>query len=299
MDYANSKVRSVFVAMIVHLLMIIPDLAAAVMANSLSMYSDVLKSGIELLATFLSWLTLRRIEKGKHGMYEYGIGKFENMTSLAVAGVILVSVVIISYTAVSRLSEQVRLHEGGAYFAMVMMLIGVGVNFWLFKKNYRLSKKEYSPIMEAQWRLFFTKILADGSVLISLALSIALSGYSWSIYIDPLSSFILCGFLLHAMHSILTHSIGDLLDKTLDESMQMVIVRELGKAFDEYRLLHGVRSRRSGSRIFIDIFLEFEPEKSMREVQDSIDRIKFSVEQQIKGAQVLVAPCRICPAGQT
>ena len=51
------------------------------------------------------------------------------------------------------------------------------------------------------------------------------------------------------------------LDKTLDEELQMVIVRHLAQYFNEYTELHGVRSRRSGSNVYIEIFLEFDGER--------------------------------------
>lgn len=47
----------------------------------------------------------------------------------------------------------------------------------------------------------------------------------------------------------------------------MVITRELVTHFDEYDNLHGIRSRRSGSHVFIDIFLECDPERKVGEVE--------------------------------
>ncbi len=88
----------------------------------------------------------------------------------------------------------------------------------------------------------------------------------------------------------------DLLDKTLDEELQIVIVRELAAFFDEYHALHGVRSRRSGSNVYIEILLEFEGGKQMHEVQKTIDRIKISLEQKIPKSSVSIVPTST-PAG--
>jgi divalent metal cation (Fe/Co/Zn/Cd) transporter len=76
----------------------------------------------------------------------------------------------------------------------------------------------------------------------------------------------------------------------LDESLQILITKELAAFFDEYAAFHGVRSRRSGSNTYIEIFLEFDGEKRMKDVQNVINGIKASLESKIKGSFVTVAP---------
>jgi divalent metal cation (Fe/Co/Zn/Cd) transporter len=170
------------------------------------------------------------------------------------------------------------------------MIIGVSMNSWLWRKNYKLNLKEPSPIMDSQWRLFRTKAFSDFSVLVSLLASLAFSHYAWSLYIDPLASFIIAGFLLFSGYRVITSSLPDILDKTLDEELQLVIVRELAAFFDDYEALHGVRSRRSGTNVYIELLLEFNGERKMCEVQEAIDRIKVSLEAKIPHSSVSVVP---------
>jgi divalent metal cation (Fe/Co/Zn/Cd) transporter len=70
----------------------------------------------------------------------------------------------------------------------------------------------------------------------------------------------------------------------------MVIVRHLATFFNDYTALHGVRSRRSGSNVYIEIFLEFDSERKMGEVQAIINRIKISLESHIPKSSVSVVP---------
>jgi len=84
----------------------------------------------------------------------------------------------------------------------------------------------------------------------------------------------------------------DLLDRALEESLQLVILRALASHFHEYEALHGIRSRRTGSNTYIEIFLEFEDERKMSEVQQVIDSIKTDLEQKIQGSHVVIAPTR-------
>jgi len=284
------KERTVLVSLIVDLLLWIPDIIAAFLSGSITMLADVLKCGNEIIATFLAYITLRRMRRGGAYTYDYGMGKFENFTGIITGAVMLVSLILVFFTAVHRIAFPEGLNADGAYLGIGLMALGVCVNSWLWIRNYRLAQKEHSPIMDSQWRLFRTKAFSDASVLAALVLSMAFHDAGWALYIDPLASFIIAGFLLQSGYRVITASLPDLLDKTLDESLQLVIVRELAAFFDEYTALHGVRSRRSGSRVYIEIHLEFDGDRKMCEVQEVIDRIKASLEAKIPRSEVSIVP---------
>ena len=284
------KERTVLTSLVVDILLWVPDIIAAFLSGSITMLADVLKCGNEIIATFFAYITLRRIRRGGAYTYDYGMGKFENFTGIITGAVMLVSLILVFFTAVHRIAFPEGLNADGAYLGIVLMALGVCVNSWLWIKNYRLALKEHSPIMDSQWRLFRTKAFSDASVLAALVLSMVFHDAGWALYIDPLASFIIAGFLLQSGYRVITASLPDLLDKTLDESLQLVIVRELAAFFDEYTALHDVRSRRSGSRVYIEIHLEFDGDRKMCEVQEVIDRIKTSLEAKIPRSEVSIVP---------
>jgi len=164
-----------------------------------------------------------------------------------------------------------------------------GINGFLCLKNRRLAKQESSPIMDSQARLFQTKAFANLFILLSLALSMMLGRYHWALYIDPVASMIIGASILLAAVGILSSSFSDLLDRTLEETSQFFILRELAKHFDKYDALHGIRSRRSGSHVFVEIFLEFDPEKTVGEVQETINHIRGSIENGVTGSRATIA----------
>jgi cation diffusion facilitator family transporter len=267
-----------------------PDLVAAILSHSLTMLADVLKCANELLATLLSWLALRKVGRGKPYYFDYGLGKLENLTSIIVAWLMFLSLIIVVYSAVGRFREPHELNMTGVGLGIIFMVIGGGANIWLWIKNYRVARRGHSPIMESQWRLFRAKAVADITVLATLVLSVVLRRHPWAHYIDPCGSLVIAGFLLFSIYHVLANSVNDLLDRTLDESLQLVIVKDLAAFYDHYKAIHGVQSRRSGSNIYIEIFLEFDGAKKMHEVQEIINKIKTAIEQHIKGSFVAIVP---------
>ena len=284
------KQRAVLMSLVIDFVLWLPDLLAAVLSMSIVLFADAVKCLNEILATFFSYLTIRKMAKGGTGTYDYGMGKFETVTSLITGGVMFVSLLLVFFVAMYRIVNPESIVHEGAYLGVFLMIVGVCMNTFLWKKNYRVFVRDPSPIMDSQWRLFRTKAISDFSVLLSLVFSLTLSEYAWSYYIDPVASFFIAGVLFFSGWRVISSSLPDLLDKTLDEELQMVIVQHLAAFFNDYAALHGVRSRRSGNAIYIEIFLEFDGEKKMADVQQIIDRITASLESQIPKSRVSIVP---------
>ncbi|NMB78624.1 MAG: cation diffusion facilitator family transporter [Methanomicrobiales archaeon] len=286
----EAKQKVILTSLIVDFILWIPDVAAAILSGSIVLMADAVKCANEIIATFFAYITIRKMAKGGSGTYDYGMGKFETVTSLITGTVMFVSLALVFYAAIHRIRVPEELVREGVMLGVVLMLIGVAMNTYLWQKNYRLWKKEPSPIMDSQWRLFRTKAFSDFAALLSLVAGVIFAQYAWSLYIDPLFSFFIVGVLLSSGYRVIVTSLPDLLDKTLDEELQMVIVKHLAEFFHDYTALHGVRSRRSGNNVYIEIFLEFDKQKSMGEVQATINRIKASLEKSIPKSSVSIVP---------
>jgi ferrous-iron efflux pump FieF len=108
--------------------------------------------------------------------------------------------------------------------------------------------------------------------------------------VDPVGSVIIGLFILQSIYNISTMSVHDLLDRALEESLQIIILRELAQYFDEYEAIHGIRSRRSGANVYVEIFLEFDGDRKMAEVQKVIDAIRTGLEGKITGSEIVISP---------
>jgi ferrous-iron efflux pump FieF len=287
---AESRQRTVLISLCSDIIIWIPEVIAAVLTGSVTLFADVMKCGNEILATFFAYLVIRKMRKAGQFSYDYGMGKFETITRIITGAVMFVSLIIIIYFTVTRLLHPEPLQEEGAFLSIGLMFIISIVDTYQWRKNYRIAQADPSPIMESQWRLRRAKSFADVSVLLALLLSFGLSGYPVAIYIDPIVSFVIIGFLLFAGYREISSSLPDLVDKTLEEEYQIVILRELAERFEEYTAFHGVHSRRSGSHMYIEILLGFDPDQRMGDVQDGIDSLKLSIEKKIPGSIVSIVP---------
>ncbi|MDR7867335.1 MAG: STAS domain-containing protein [Sporomusaceae bacterium] len=81
-----------------------------------------------------------------------------------------------------------------------------------------------------------------------------------------------------------------------DEALRVEILRELSAHFDEYADLHAIRLRQGKDRLSVELFLEFDGDRKMSQVQQSIDKIKLDLEAKIKDGEILIIPATSAPS---
>ncbi len=291
----TEREQALFVSLLAAVIPIIPALAASIISGSVAFLALSLKTINEAVSTLFAWLIARKISRGGQGSYDYGMGKHETIARIVTGGLMLVSLLFVILAAAYRFLRPAPLVPEGVLLSIVILAISVAADVWLWAVNYRIAVKESSPLMDSQWRLFRMKAVANMVVLITMILVAVFAAYPWAVFIDPVGSVIIIASLLGSGYGMIRTSVPDLLDRTLDEELQLVVVRELAEHFDRYKQLHGVRSRRSGGSTYIEIFLEFEGSMQMREVQDEINRMKRDLEAKIPRSSVNIIPaCDAC-----
>jgi ferrous-iron efflux pump FieF len=287
----QDKQRLIFTTLLLEVGFLIPDTIAAVLAGSLAVWADLLRCGIETLAVFFAWLTIRKIDRASSDpqRYEYGLGKLESMSTVLIATIFLVAAAWVTVDAWGAFRAPQVLEWASIAPAFVLNLVAVVIDGGLWWKHRRLAARERSPVVEAEARLYGIKTFADVLIGIVLALAASLRG-PWVPYVDPASSLIIAGVMVHSAYGILSESVRDLLDVALDEGVQLQVLRCLATHFEDYREFHGVRSRRAGSAMFIEVFLEFDPDRRMADVQSVIDDMRDELMRAIPGSFVSIVP---------
>ena len=290
MQKSNTRESTLKFALFICLIDLILTGGAAAMSNSLTIMSDLLKESSDFMAVLAAYVTLHLVNRNKDERFAYGIGKLENLVSITISLLMLFSAGFIIYQAIEHLREPV--HAEGTLPGIVLFICYALTGFYIWLKNVRILKQQSSPIIASQVRLWFSKACFDITMASVLIMALIFDEFAWSLYLDPLASLVGAGFLIHGAWAITSSSVGDLLDVSLEEATQLVILRELVKHFDDYDALHKVRSRRSGSNVFIEIFMSFDPELKMLEVTKRIESLHDNISDSVPGAQVLIIPTR-------
>ncbi len=264
-------------------------LAALLTSDSNVIMSEFLKGLVEFVAVFLSWLTIRRLGRGGGLLYEFGLGKLENLASLAVGLLMVASLVILVYAAVRDLAFPQHISGAGVWLGAASVGVFGSLNLRVWWQSRRQARKGGSPLIASQARLFLTRALSDFFTLATLAVSLVLRDYAWAAYIDPAASLLIAVAIMLTAWGIFSGSLKDLLDRTLDEEYQLAILRELAQHFEDYRDLRGIRTRRAGRHSFIEIALEFDPEWRVGRAQEVAARLVGHIQAALPNSVVTIA----------
>lgn len=140
----QEKQRSVFVSFLLGFIGLLIGVTVMVLSNSVTVFSDLLRNISLFVAVFISWLAVRRVAKGVTPRYNYGYGKFESLSDLVVAAMMIVSMVIIVYTVKERFQHLASLGEVGMGIGVVFSGVTGIVNAWMWRRTHQIAKRQSS-----------------------------------------------------------------------------------------------------------------------------------------------------------
>jgi cation diffusion facilitator family transporter len=286
----KDKQREILISLLLSLVMLTPLLVAAVFSNSVIALTDLLQESCDSIAVSFSYFAIRKISRGKNLSYNFGYGKLEGIASLVVAGMILISLLFVVIEAVESFMYPIALAGFGIYVGITTNLVDGTISLIQWRRLSAQLKTTVSPIIEAQMSLFRAGFIASAIVSSGLLLSLAFHETAWGKLIDPIGALMLALFLVRSFYELFSSSMSNLMDKTLEEGLQIAILRALARNFDLYDDLFDIRSRRSGSEIYVEIFLGFNPQCTIAECIGRMKTIDHAIRKEIGEAHIIIVP---------
>lgn len=285
----TAKERAMLTAAAAGFVDVLLTTGAYLSSNSSALLADSLKTLLEFCAALVALVVVRRVSHSSSHNFNYGTGKLEGLSSLLVGILMCVCLFAIAGNAIFCLLHPSHISGAGVWAGMAIQLVYALINGWIYAANLRLSKAEGgSTLLKSQANLFLSKMLANIFIFAALASGMAFSSHAWSAYIDPLASLLVGFFILSCATGVFSNSVFDLMDRSLEESDQLLILRGLASHFDQFRVLHGIRSRRAGGKAFIEIFLEFDPAMTASYIHAIANSLKAEIEGNIPNSHVSV-----------
>jgi len=286
----QTKIRLLALTMVMEIYTLGVSALGILTSNSIVFVANFVIAFTGALASGLSLYTIRRMTRGTDLLNTYGLGRLETISSIVVGVTMLLAAVFVGYETIHKVLHPAEQH--GGLVAMILTSASFVASTWLWIRNYRLSQTEHSPIFSSMWRMARMGALEDLLIILAVGISLAFSGAAWTRYLDVCATSILMLSILRSIYDVFSGSIGDLLDRSLDEYHLLIILRELVANFDAYDQIHGIRTRRSGSQTFIEIFLEFGKETKMEQLYQLKERLETELKKLMPNAQLMIIPSR-------
>lgn len=262
----------------------------AVASGSLTMLGEALRGVFLVSMAILSWITLRRIHRGRIGGYDFGLGKVEQVLSCLVAVALCASIAFIWYKSFTRAAAPPHEIDAMSILAVAITFVNFFANAAPLPLLYKAKKTGKSVLVMTQFRAKVAKSIGSGIATVCVALNQLVSDPGVSLWADRAGIVVVTIVTLHAVYELLHSAIPDLLDRTLPEELQVRINQVLARHYDDFDALKWCRSRQSGSDVEVHLGLGFAPGLTFDRVAEIADAVTKDLEASVPGSRAIVTP---------
>jgi cation diffusion facilitator family transporter len=252
------------------------------LTGSVGLFSDAVESVVNVAAAVTAYLSLRYAARPVDESHTYGHEKIEFFSSGLEGVLILAAAAGIAWYALGRLITPQPLQPLGLGLAISLIasiLNGVTAVILL-----RAGRRHGSIVLEADGRHLLTDVWTSAAVLLGLSL-VWLTGVQ---ILDPLIALAVAANILWTGFDLIRRSFDGLMDHALppqeQASVRSAIERYLGPNMD----YHAMRTRRAGSRRFVDFHLLVPGQLTVQEAHTLTGRIEESVRGVLPNLEVSV-----------
>lgn len=107
----NAKTRAALISVFSNSILIILKVCAGILSGSVSIISEAIHSGMDLIASFIALFSVTVSSKPPDKQHPYGHGKIENISGTIEGILILIAAVLIISEAVKKLNNPLPLNE--------------------------------------------------------------------------------------------------------------------------------------------------------------------------------------------
>ena len=275
----NKKAKTARLSIFSNTLLIILKFAAGFISGSVSILSEAIHSLMDLVAAVIAFFSVRVADNPPDERHPYGHGKFENLSGVLEALLILVAAGWIIYEAISKLSSNEPVESIG--LGSVVMFISAGVNILVSRRLYKVAKETDSVALEADALHLKMDVYTSLGVGIGLLL-IWITGIH---YLDPVIAILVAILILKEAYELLARAFSPLLDSSLNRNDLAKLENMLQVMGVKY---HDLKTRRAGSYIFVDFHLEMSPDIPLSEVHEYCDEIEERLRKELPNLRISI-----------
>jgi cation diffusion facilitator family transporter len=260
-----------------------------VRTGSLGILSEAAHSGLDLIASLLTFFSVGVSDKPADAEHQYGHGKVENFSAFVETGLLLLTCAWIIYEAALRLFfRHIEIEPSIAAFAV--MLCSMVIDWWRSRALGRIATKYDSQALEADALHFSTDIWSAGVVVLGLLLVMAGRYYQigWLRDADPIAALFVAGVVISVSWRLARRTIDALLDAA-PAGVRSQIYDAVSRV-DGVLEVDRVRIRRAGNRYFADLAVGLARTVTFQRSGQLVTAVSESVRNILPGADVTVQP---------
>jgi cation diffusion facilitator family transporter len=264
-------------------LLIALKLAAGAITGSIAILSEAFHSMVDLIASVIAFISVRRADEPADVEHPYGHEKAESVAASIEGMLILVGAGIIVYESVHRLAVGADVEDLGIGIAVIgfSALANAGVATFLRRQ----ARRHESPALAGDAAHLGTDALTSIGVLAGLAL-VQITG---EVAFDSIAALAVAVAIVIAGVRLLRRSAGALMDEAPPPEEMDRIEAAIARARPEEMVgYHKLRARSAPRHRYIDFHVQFRTGTSLEQAHALAHTLRDAIEAELKDAEVLI-----------
>lgn len=278
----DRKVKIAFLSVLSNTTLIFLKVIAGVLSGSVSIISEAIHSGMDLMASIVAFLSVRHSGRPADRNHPFGHGKIENISGLFEGVLIFIAAGLIITEAIKKIFTPAEIEQ--SYIAIAVMVISALVNFFVSKKLYEVAKEEDSMALEADALHLKTDIYTSLGVAIGILL-IQITGI---LILDSIVAILVALLIIKEAWELSKNAFENLIDVRLSEDEELEIKSIIKSHDDEFIDYHKLKTRKSGNIKHIDFHITVNPNLTVKEGHDIIARLKKDMNERLNNTRVTI-----------
>ncbi len=249
-------------------------LFAGIFGNSGAMVSDAVHSLSDVLTTAAAFIGVKLSQRAADKEHPYGHERIECVASLFLGLILLFTGLGIGETGVKTIfSGNYSELTSPKFIALIAAVFSI-----LVKEGMYWYTRYYAKLIHSQAFLadaWHHRSDAFSSVGALIGIGGAMLGFP---IMDSIASVIICIFILKVSYDILKNAVSNMMDTSCGEEYENRLV-EFVKQNHEVEKVDVIHTRSFGNKVYVDMEITIDAEKSFQEAHEVCEEVHAGVEQ--------------------
>ena len=265
--------RSTMVSVVLNTSLSVAQFIIGILGNSAALVADAIHSLSDLLSDFIVLLANKHSAKAPDDDHPYGHHRFETAASLAIGVLLIVVGLSMLWSGYPKLTSGEPLppvHKA----ALIAAIFTLAAKELLFRYLLRVGRRVRSTMLIAN--AWHARSDAASSLVVAVGVAASLAGFPLA---DPLAALVVGLMITRIGWRFFSDAFHDLTDRGVDAETE---ARIRGHLLDTPGVLgiHGLKTRKMGDMIWVEVDLEMDGRLSIQEGHDIAVAARRRVMQQ-------------------
>lgn len=248
---------------------------AGITGNSSAMISDAIHSFSDVLTTLIAWIGVKVSRRDADNSHPYGHERMECVASLILGIVLMATGIGVGKVGLDNIFsgnyKTLTIPSVIALVAAVVSIVGKEAMYWYTRYYAKLINS--AAFLADAWHHRSDAFSSIGSLI---GIAGAMLGFP---VMDSVASVVICIFIVKVAYDILKDALVKMLDTSCGEDYEENLKEQILSQEDVLGV-DMLRSRMFGNKVYIDLEISVDGDKSLREAHEVAERVHENVEQQ-------------------